>query len=125
MNDRFRSAALALRPHISDTYALLDAADSVVSLVETEVAQAESRLPDPIPHWLLVRMARDNYDVMEAVRQGKRINAIKALRALGIPPTGSGPSLIGLKAAKEAIEDPSFEGDFNLYNRDPWSEPQF
>lgn len=118
MNDRFRTAALTLRSHISDTYSLLAAADDVVSLIETEVAQVESRLPDPLPHWLLVRIAKDNYEVMEALRQGKRINAIKALRALGIPPEGNGPSLIGLKAAKEACEDPTFAGEFNLYAND-------
>ena len=125
MTDRFRSAALALRSHISDTYALLAAADSVVDLIEQEVAAATAVQPDPIPHWMLVRMARDNFDVMEAVRQGKKINAIKALRALGINPSSTGTSLIGLKAAKEAVESQEVMADFNLYAQDPWSEPAF
>ena len=122
MNDRFRSAALALRSHISDTYSLLAAADDVVSLIETEVAQVESRRPEPLPHFLLVRIAKDNYDVMEAMRKGQKINAIKALRAVGIRDNAA--SVISLKAAKEAVEDPEVMAAFNMYANDPWANPE-
>lgn len=121
MNDRFRSAALALRPHVSDTYSLLAAADDVVSLIETEVARVEA--PGLIPHWFLVRVALNDPAVMEAVKQGKRINAIKALREVGI--NGVERSIINLRQAKEAIEDPDVEAHFNAYANDPWSEPPF
>lgn len=95
MNPDFRTVARALRAHINDPYSLLDAADSVVAL-----------LPEPtvviVPsHALLVAAARGNADVMNAVHNKKKIEAIKHLRGL------FGSHYCGLKAAKEAVEDSS------------------
>jgi ribosomal protein L7/L12 len=116
--DRFRSVAHVLANHISGTYALLEATDAVVAL---DPPAAASSYPLAIPHDVLVAAGLGTSSVMFAVRQGKRINAIKALRSVA--------SGIGLKAAKEAIEDERINAYFDLDNwtvpqGDPWAMPQ-
>jgi hypothetical protein len=106
----FRTVARTLRPFISDTYNLLDAADAVVGLpTPTTPAVAP-------PHDLLVFAALGNGDVMDAVRDGKRINAIKELRSLWPASLGGLGVGINLKAAKEAIEDARVMEHFNEYH---------
>jgi ribosomal protein L7/L12 len=124
MSDRFRSVALALRSYVSDTYALLEAADAVIALDAPAPSPTGSSLE--IPHEVLVCAALGNEDVMQQVHAGKKINAIKELRGLGAR-TGL-VSAVGLKAAKEAVEDERVWGRYlNLLN-DPWrltDEPPF
>lgn len=126
MSDRFRSVALALRSHISDTYALLEAADDVVSLMETEVATAEPpviKSPDgnatynwttrlwDYSHEYLVGVCRDNDVVLMYLAQSKKINAIKELRRV-VPG-------VGLRACKDAVED-DLVASYAALRTDPW-----
>lgn len=118
--NRFRTVALALRPYISDTYNLLDAADAVVALDDTiPVSRPEIKSPDGKATWDwdysrwrfdhddLVNVALNNSVVMQYVADGKKINAIKELRAV---------SRAGLKESKEAVEDQRVVSAAN----DPW-----
>lgn len=100
--NRFRTVARALAAHMTDTYALLAAADSVID------ADPYPRPADPvIPHDLIVLAALGSREVMDFMVEGKKINAIKAVRGLVRDPDGSFG--IGLKAAKEAVEDKRVE----------------
>lgn len=113
MSERFRTVARVLRPYVSDVYALTDAADAIVSL-PTEAVPVVAP-----PHDLLVFAALGHDGVMAEVNNNKKINAIKILRGLWSN-TGGG-SGIGLKAAKEAIEDPRVSGAYNT----PWATPSW
>lgn len=104
VNSRFRTLAFALRHHISDTYDLLSAVDAVMDL-DSEVVDSRPPSSLDIPHDLLVSAALGSEAVMVEVRAGKKISAIKELRTLGYRP-GGGTSVVNLKAAKEAVEDP-------------------
>lgn len=116
--NRFRTVALVLRPYVGGTYDLLEAADAVVALDPPAVA-ASAVLP--IPHALLVMAALGSEAVMTEVRAGKRINAIKALRMLS--KNSDDQITVGLKAAKEAIEDVKVEAFFNVDNLVPQGDP--
>lgn len=127
MNDHFNAAALILRLHVSDAPSLFAAASDIAGLIETEVAkaaqQAESRSPEPLPHFVLVRIAKGNRDVMEEVKRGQKAAAISALCDLGA--RALLPSVISFKAAKEAIEDPEVMAFFGLDANAPWNDPSF
>lgn len=115
MSNLFRAAAHVLRDYIGDTYTLLAASDAVVSFVETQVAQAEQVEPFTIKspdghatfnwttrlwdydHEYLVGLCLRNDVVLMYVGDAKKIHAIKELRRV-VPG-------VGLKAAKEAVED--------------------
>jgi ribosomal protein L7/L12 len=90
--NNFRTIALALREHISDTYALLAAADSVEAVVgtldgtTTETVMEDQRLDNA---------GLANMEVMGHIFDGRLINAIKVHRAL----TGA-----GLRESKESCE---------------------
>jgi len=119
--NRFRTVAQAVAPFVNgNTYALLDATDAIL-------AADPYPAPEPlsIPDEVLYRIARSNDDVMQAMRQGKRINAIKALRALFIP--NAGQNIVGLRDAKNACEGERWDDVYNSYNKplDPWDEPPF
>lgn len=127
VNSRFRSLAFALQNYVSDTYNLLSAVDAVMDL-DSEVV--DERPPSPyrdLPHDLLVAAALGSEAVMQGVRNGKKIEAIKALRTLGERP-GVGVTTIGLRAAKEAVEDNRVWGQYLDLLNDPWrlnDEPPF
>ena len=120
LTDRFRSVALALQPYISNTYDLLNATDAVLAL--------DAATPSIVPptHDQLVAAARGSEDVLAPMREGKKINAIKALRSL---------TSCGLKEAKEAVEDQRVMVFFDterwqVPSGDPWDalaqdEPPF
>lgn len=130
MSNIFRTVAVALRGHISDTYALIAAADAVVGVVEAEATAraAESRptIESPDGHatynWTIgmwdyshdyvVGVAKSNGEVLRWLRDGRKINAIKVLRQ-------TVPSL-RLIQAKNAVEDDSVTTAAALYS-DPWS----
>jgi ribosomal protein L7/L12 len=103
VSNRFRDVAKALQPYVSDTYDLLNAVDAVLSLDAPEspwtavMPKWDANLNRwEYPHNALVDLALANTEVMEGMYDGKKIQAIKALR------TASG---CGLKAAKDACED--------------------
>jgi hypothetical protein len=109
MTDRFRSVALALRDYVTNTYDLLNAADAVVALDHTIPQERPTiKTPDGKATWDwtynrwtfthddLVTRALDMPEVMQPMAEGKKINAIKALRQA---------AFCGLKEAKEACED--------------------
>lgn len=112
MSNLFRAAAHVLRDYIGDTYTLLAASDAVVSFVETQIAQVEPftiKSPDghatfnwttrlwDYDHEYLVGLCLRNDVVLMYVGDAKKIHAIKELRRV-VPG-------VGLKAAKEAVED--------------------
>lgn len=124
MSNRFRSVALALRDYVSNTYDLLNATDAVMALdgeVTTDLPTIQS--PDGKATWDwtynrwvfthddLVSRALDMPEVMQPMADGKRINAIKALRQA---------ASCGLKEAKEACEDPRVTSAAS----DPWGRWQ-
>lgn len=130
-SDRFRSVALALRGHVTDTYALLAATDAVVALDSDIPSKPLPTITSPdgramwdwtnnrwaYQHDTLVNIAMDSPVVMASMRDTKKIAAIRELRGL----TGG-----GLKACKDAVEDPRVEAALN----DPWGpysrvEPPF
>ena len=129
MTDRFRTVALALRDYVTNTYDLLNAADAVVALdhtIERDLPTITS--PDGKATWdwtynrwnfqheSLVDVALSNDTIMTAMKEGKKINAIKELRTV---------ARCGLKEAKEACEDSRVTARLS----DPWSpyyrEPSF
>ncbi len=97
-NTHFKNSVLALSNAASNvgvflnTYELLNLAEA---LVEAGVNFAE---PTTIgsTHETRVRDALNNAEVMQHMRDGKKISAIKALRLL---------TNCGLKEAKDAVED--------------------
>lgn len=93
----FRSVARAIQPYVSDTYDLLNAADAVVNLPSAAPRVAA-------PHDLLVWAALGNPTILDHVKSGNKIGAIKELRGLWLSKGGDGVG-IGLKEAKEVIED--------------------
>jgi hypothetical protein len=104
--NRFRTVALTLRDYVhGDTYALLAATDAIVALDLPD----EPLVVTVVPHNLLVAAALGSPEVMQYVLLEKKINAIKELRALWPYAHASGQG-IGLRAAKEAIEDPRVWG---------------
>lgn len=126
MSNRFRSIALALRPYVGGVYDLLEAADAVVAL-DGEVVDERPPSSLDLPHDLLVAAALGSEAVMQGVRNGKKIDAIRALRALGNRP-GGGVSTIGLRAAKEAVEDGRVWSTYTELLDDQWrtnDEPPF
>ena len=126
VNSRFRTLAFALRHHINDTYDLLSAVDAVMDL-DSEVVDERPPSSLDLPHDLLVAAALGSEAVMQGVHEGKKINAIKALRTLGNRP-GGGVTTIGLRAAKEAVEDERVWSKYTDLLNDPWrlnDEPPF
>lgn len=97
-----------------NTYDILNLTDALISLGANFTAP-ESDAP------MLVTVALNTHEVMQSMYDGKKINAIKALRAV----TGC-----GLKEAKDAVEDSHVAAQVALYSN-PWvnhhdrDEPQF
>lgn len=122
--NRFRTVALALRPYVSGAYDLLEAADAVVAQDST-IEQAVVKSPDghatydfATKRWLFdheysVERALASYAVGVELRNGKKINAIKELRAF-IPG-------IGLADAKRAVEDDRVSAHHVQLYADPWA----
>lgn len=126
VNSRFRTLAFALRNYVPDTYNLLCAVDAVMDL-DSEVVDERPVSSLDLPRDLLVAAALGSEAVMAGVYAGKKIEAIKALRAVGARP-GGGVSTIGLKAAKEAVEDERVWSKYTDLLNDPWrlnDEPPF
>lgn len=109
MSNRFRTVALALRSHVSDTYNLLAAADAIVALDDTiEVARPVIKSPDggatynwdsgrwDFSHGHLVDIAKTDGQILASLDNNKKIEAIKRLRAV---------AHCGLREAKDAVED--------------------
>ena len=101
LTERFRAVAFALEPYVDGTYNLLRAADAVVALDNTIAHQNT--------HDSLVHVVLNDYAIMDEVRDGKKIKAIKALRA---------QANCGLKEAKEAIEDERVYSQFNVWHEE-------
>lgn len=115
-SDNFRTLAYALR-NVSglDTYAVLNAADAVEKTVEGLVAQGieDYRRENPglrsngiltgIPQVFIDLAATTVTEALDEYNKSRKINAIKAVRLMG----GEG-NLIGLKAAKDAVESKVF-----------------
>lgn len=78
-----------------DVYALLNLTDALVG-----VSFVDPEVPDYSTHEGRVLAALSNAEVLMHLRDGKKINAIKALRS---------QTLCGLKEAKDAIEDSRVE----------------
>jgi ribosomal protein L7/L12 len=138
-NNLFRSIAWALRETLTDTYALLATSEIVESFVLADRADREAEIRETVreeindlesqvynlraqvhypeyPHDMLVAAALGHNGVMEEVRNGKKINAIKALRNLTRFNVGDLSVVAGLKAAKEAVEDPRVMAQFDTAN---------
>lgn len=94
--NNFRTIALALRDHISDTYQLLNAADAVESIIPKLQGVAPEALVGSAAHERNVNVALRSPDAMGFMRNQRKILAIKQVRIL----TGC-----GLKEAKAAVED--------------------
>jgi ribosomal protein L7/L12 len=90
----FRSVARALQPYIRNTYDLLNAVDAVMGVV----------VPDPDTHEGRVQIGLNSSVVIDFLRAGQKINAIKQLRAL---------ASCGLKEAKDATEDSRLDAYYN------------
>lgn len=86
----FRTIAVALREHITDTYALLAATDDVERALSGQPPLME------YTHVALVERALNEWQCVAFVRNGQKIHAIKHLRQV----TGC-----GLLAAKNAVTD--------------------
>lgn len=96
-SDLFRTVALALRSHISDTYSLIEATDAVLAVVPTYSAPAAAAPSTTYHgHESYVEVALNNPVVLGYLVASRKINAIKALR------TATG---CGLRDAKDAVED--------------------
>jgi len=80
----FRTVALALAPFIANARDLLAATDAVMQQTEQTT------------HDLLVGRALGSTEVIQFLRDGKKIAAIKELRTI---------TSCGLKEAKDAVED--------------------
>lgn len=116
-SDNFRTLAFALRNvNGLDTYGVLNAADAVERTVEGLVAQGveDYRRDNPsvrnefgvlsgIPQVFINLAACTVTEALEEYNKSRKINAIKAVRLMG----GEG-NLIGLKAAKDAVESEVF-----------------
>ena len=113
INSTFRTLAYALRGTVTDTYALLSAADAVTSLVDDLVetgienyrreffaAGVEERRIAQRQRQNLINLAATTCEsAMDHFNDSKKINAIKDLR----------PFLdCGLKEAKDAVESRVF-----------------
>lgn len=83
----FRTVAFALAPYIPNPVDLLGATDAVLAIPRHTGMQ--------FTHDALVAAARNSGEVMDAVRESRKIDAIKRLRTL---------TSCGLKEAKDAIE---------------------
>lgn len=97
----FRTIARTLAPHIDNVWTLLDATDDVLNLfpAQTEAPLADwerELLTGQTNHDNLVNTALSSKVVMDFMREGKKINAIKELRVV----TGC-----SLKEGKNAVED--------------------
>lgn len=92
----FRTVARSLAPFIKDVWDLLDATDAVLSLTPAPVAGPDENSRVWTHEGRVVR-ALMTPSVVRALQEGKKINAIKELRAV---------TNCGLKEAKDAIEDP-------------------
>jgi hypothetical protein len=108
-NNHFKTSALALAVASEaagfplSAYALLHITDR---LVAAGVNFAEPAPPSGIEtHDGRVALGLATPEVIDCLREGKSINAIKALREAG-GRDGNNVALIGLKHAKEAVEDP-------------------
>lgn len=101
--DTFKSIARALAPFLGGSD-LLDATEAVMavspmqSLPHYTISPSGQRV---YVHDDLVVLARNNSEVMDFMRSGKKIHAIKVLRQ---------QTLCGLKQAKEAVEDSRVQG---------------
>lgn len=88
-HEQFKKVVMTLSPYITDTYNLLNAADAVMGVlpvtmqVDTHEGRVLAALADP--------------EVIQHMRDGKRINAIKRIRVI---------TNCGLLDAKNASEDP-------------------
>jgi hypothetical protein len=114
-NNHFKTSALALAAAAQDagfplsTYALLHITDALV--------QAGINFGEGVPAFNLeshegrVALALATPGVIDSLRDGKLINAIKVLREAGGRDADFG-AFIGLKHAKEAIEDPRLKGEY-------------
>jgi hypothetical protein len=113
-NNHFKTSALALAAAAKEagyplsTYELLNITDA---LVQAGINFAEPVLPDIETHEGRVALGLATLEVLYSLREGKLINAIKALREAG-GRDGNNVALIGLKHAKEAIEDPRLKGEY-------------
>jgi ribosomal protein L7/L12 len=92
MDNDFRTVAMVLREYIPNTYDLLSATDAVLANLTT------TSVVDPTDHDGLVRLALNTPEILNAMRETKRIHAIKALRLR------TGCSLL---QGKNAVEDPA------------------
>lgn len=88
----FRTVALALRDYIGDSYAILNAADAVLRVLpaRTDMVTVERFTPDALD-----LAGFRSQEVIDGIRDGKLISAIKAHRAI---------TSAGLKESKESCE---------------------
>lgn len=95
-----------------DTYAILNLTDALISMganfTEPEPVEDE---PDYSTHEGRIEAALNTHEVMHELASGRKIHAIKALRAV---------TLCGLKEAKDAVESSLVTTATALYS-DPWS----
>jgi ribosomal protein L7/L12 len=106
-SSNFRSIAAALQPYISNTYDLLNATDAVEALLPLVPADSGYHIV-PSSHDALVLTALSSDVVLNWLRDGKKINAIKEVRAL---------TTCGLREAKDAVEDPRVD---RFYGKVAW-----
>lgn len=113
MELNFRSLAKILANYIDEPHTMIQATDAILTAFpqSTPILKNDAAVglksPDGTAHWngerwvyshsLLVERARYNTTIMEIVKSGRKIQAIKHLRDM---------TYCGLKEAKEAIEDP-------------------
>lgn len=112
----FRIIALALRDHVSDSYALLAATDSIESVLPelTRIAAENETMRQSVrydTHEHRVLAAIRSETVLAYMQEGKKINAIKELRAV---------ASCGLKEAKDAIEDDRVADAAGVDRYRPW-----
>lgn len=91
-----------------DVYSLLNLSEALIDMG----FDANDRAPEQSEHDMLVEAAMGCHEAVASYNDGKKILAIKAVRAL----TGA-----GLKAAKDAVEDDRFGIHCNLI-ADPWGQ---
>ncbi len=97
MDESLRIIIIALAPHFhNNIVALLDAANTVHRALDLDIPAK----PDYLIHDGRVQAALSSVKVMDCMREGKKINAIKEVRAL---------TSCNLKDAKDVVEDPRLD----------------
>lgn len=96
MSENFALVARALAPFVTDSLSLIQAVDAVVDAIDTGFVAP----PTYDTHDSRVEAGLRSTEVLNYLRDGKKINAIKELRTI---------TSCGLKEAKDAVEDERLE----------------